>query len=664
MQAAEALEHAHFHGIVHRDIKPSNLLLDSEGTLWVTDFGLAHFTTETGLTLTMPGDLLGTIRYMSPEQALGKHGLLDHRTDIYSLGTTLYELLALQPAFAGENRQQLLRKISDEDARPLRRLNDATPADLETIVLKAMEKEPQARYSTARELSDDLGRFLQDKPIKAKRPSVAQRVMKWSRRHRSVVAAGFVVLLIAVTALSLSTVLIWQEQRRTQRAFAQADLNFQKARDAVDEMTRVAEKQLVNVAGTEKVRRDLLQKAQIFYQAFVEEEISNDAAVRQEMGLAYKRLADIHQMLGEFNQAEQAFRQAIAIFEALSAEFPSVPEYRSDLSSALFWVGVLLKNYMADKQQALKIYRRSFDLRAELVDEFPTVPEYLSELAHSHVDLGLVLRDLGRHEEALTDLREGLGLRAQLASRFPDMFEYREALAHSHHWLGACLQDVGQLEETDRQYRQCLALRKELVKALPDSAKCQHDLAHIQNYLGCLLLRTGQSEEAAEILQEAAAIGEELVASFPKFHEYWWRVSSSYEALAEALADTGHSEEAEEKLRQCLSLKQRLVSDCPGDHRYWGSLCGSYHKLGLLLQATNRLAEAEQAYLHAIELLEQMVADFPQVPKYGKKLAETYRSLGDVLEKMGRVEEAEEAFQKAQEIEEEVELEKTDDTGQ
>jgi WD40 repeat protein/serine/threonine protein kinase len=218
VQAAEALEHAHQLGVIHRDIKPANLLIQSEPgmsapaiRLWVTDFGLARLGTDPGLTMT--GDLLGTIRYMSPEQALAKRVPIDHRTDIYSLGVTLYELLTLEPAYNGRNREEVLRQIAFEEPRPPRRINKSVPAELETIVLKAMAKNPGERYATAQELADDLKRFLEDKPIKAKRPSLRQRTVKWARRHKTVVRSAVVVLVLAVAALAVSTVLIWQKNR-------------------------------------------------------------------------------------------------------------------------------------------------------------------------------------------------------------------------------------------------------------------------------------------------------------------------------------------------------------------------------------------------------------------------------------------------------------------
>jgi tetratricopeptide (TPR) repeat protein/serine/threonine protein kinase len=200
VQTAEGLEHAHQVGIVHRDIKPGNLLLDARGDVWITDFGLAQFQTDTRLTTT--GALIGTLRYMSPEQAQGKRGLTDQRADIYSLGVTLYELLTLRPAFAGRDRHELLQQVlGDEPVRP-RRISPAIPVELETIVLKAIAKEPDGRYATAQELADDLRAFLEDKPIRAKPPTLLQRARKWARRRRPVVAAAAAGLFLAFAVLA------------------------------------------------------------------------------------------------------------------------------------------------------------------------------------------------------------------------------------------------------------------------------------------------------------------------------------------------------------------------------------------------------------------------------------------------------------------------------
>jgi tetratricopeptide (TPR) repeat protein/tRNA A-37 threonylcarbamoyl transferase component Bud32 len=219
MQAAEALEHAHQLGVIHRDIKPGNLLVDVRGNLWITDFGLAHCRSQTGLTMT--GDVVGTLRYMSPEQALGNRAGIDHRTDVYSLGATLYELLTLEPAVGGSDRQELLRRIASEEPRPPRQLNRAIPADLETIVLKAIEKNPADRFATAQQLAEDLQRFLKDEPIWATRPTLLLRLKKWARRHKPMVWA--VAVCVLVTALALAGSIGWTWGDRAARLARTSD---------------------------------------------------------------------------------------------------------------------------------------------------------------------------------------------------------------------------------------------------------------------------------------------------------------------------------------------------------------------------------------------------------------------------------------------------------
>jgi WD40 repeat protein/serine/threonine protein kinase/tetratricopeptide (TPR) repeat protein len=244
IQAAQALEHAHQLGVIHRDIKPGNLLVETpsplapvgrgvgaEGLrLWITDFGLCQTLKQAALTQT--GDLLGTLRYMSPEQALARRGGVDHRTDVYSLGLTLYELLTLEPAFTGSNCAELLRQIAREEPVPPRRLNKAIPRELDSIVLKAMEKNPKERYASARELADDLERFLNDEPIRARQPTWVQRARKWARRHRGVAAelAGVALLLVLIVAGSLVAAVHFKHQEQEQHALA--DTNKKLAADA------------------------------------------------------------------------------------------------------------------------------------------------------------------------------------------------------------------------------------------------------------------------------------------------------------------------------------------------------------------------------------------------------------------------------------------------
>jgi hypothetical protein len=191
---------------------------------------LAQIQSDARLTLT--GDLVGTLRYMSPEQALAQRVVVDQRTDVYSLGATLYELLTLQPAFAGQDRQELLRQIAFEEPRPLRRLHPAIPVELETIVAKAMEKNPAERYGSAGELAADLRRFLDDKPIVARRPTLVDRTRKWVRRHQPLMRALAAALVLSVLALAASTVWALLMNARTETALADKEVQRQEAEQA------------------------------------------------------------------------------------------------------------------------------------------------------------------------------------------------------------------------------------------------------------------------------------------------------------------------------------------------------------------------------------------------------------------------------------------------
>jgi WD40 repeat protein/serine/threonine protein kinase len=227
-QAAEALEYAHTMGVVHRDVKPANLLLDEAGHLWVTDFGLAKLDAAVGMTVS--GDLIGTLRYMSPEQALARHGLVDHRTDVYSLGATLYELLTLRPAVDGQDKRELLYKIAFEEPVALRKLDKSIPAELETVTLKCLAKSSSERYATAQQLADDLRQWLADQTIKAKPPTLTERVRRWARRHRPVAwavgASVLVILVLSVIALAVGNTLIKHEQKQTRAARDELEWRF------------------------------------------------------------------------------------------------------------------------------------------------------------------------------------------------------------------------------------------------------------------------------------------------------------------------------------------------------------------------------------------------------------------------------------------------------
>jgi serine/threonine protein kinase/Flp pilus assembly protein TadD len=230
---ADALDHAHKNAVIHRDIKPSNLLLSSEGRLSVNDFGLARVLEQPGMTMT--GEFVGTPAYMSPEQITAGRTPLDHRTDIYSLGATLYELLTLQAPFTGQRRDQVLAQILHKEPRPPRKVNKKVPVDLETICLKALEKDPDRRYQTAGQMAEDLRRYVNRFAISARRAGPVERLRKWVRRHPGLAAGSTLALLGVLVATFFGYRLHVQEQkRRAAEQHHQQQLLEEKRQNALD----------------------------------------------------------------------------------------------------------------------------------------------------------------------------------------------------------------------------------------------------------------------------------------------------------------------------------------------------------------------------------------------------------------------------------------------
>jgi serine/threonine protein kinase/tetratricopeptide (TPR) repeat protein len=339
VQAAEALAHAHESGVIHRDIKPSNLLLDGAGHLWITDFGLARFPDEPGLTRT--GDVVGTLRYMSPEQALGKPTPVDRRSDVYALGATLYELLTLEPAYPGRDRDELLRQIATSEPKEPRRLDPAVPRELETVVLKAMAREPERRYATAEEFADDLRCFLEHRPVKARRPSLAERVAKFARRHRAATAAAVVVLALAAAALCVTTVVVWREKEQTEAARGReeaqrrrADANFQRALSGATQLLLPLEdERLKDVPGVDALRQKLVSRGVLFFEGFVHPN-DPEPAVRFDTAQAYHGLAATYSAHQQAGAAREVLGREVVLLEALTAAYPEQLAYRRQLARA------------------------------------------------------------------------------------------------------------------------------------------------------------------------------------------------------------------------------------------------------------------------------------------------------------------------------------------
>jgi serine/threonine protein kinase/Tfp pilus assembly protein PilF len=359
LQAAEALEHAHQLGIIHRDIKPANLLVDEQGKLWITDFGLAYC--RSGPRLTMTGDLVGTLRYMSPEQVLAKSAGIDPRSDLYSLGASLYEALTLTPVYQGESREEVLHQIANKEPKQPRLLNSAVPAELETIVLKCLRKEPQSRYSSAQELADDLQRFLDGKPILANPPGILERLQSWSSRHRGTAVSAICGLVLVAVISTLSAVLIWHEKNQTTQALAdvrkqqiRAEGHFTKALEGTTQLLiRLEDPRWNDWPGIGDLRRHGLH----FFRQFINTE-SADPSQRFESARACHKMAQVYCSEQDAGHAQEVLQLALSLLEKLAQDFPGQVEYGKELA-AIHWLRALLFSSLKRPNEARQEYARA-----------------------------------------------------------------------------------------------------------------------------------------------------------------------------------------------------------------------------------------------------------------------------------------------------------------
>jgi tetratricopeptide (TPR) repeat protein len=574
IQAAEALEHAHSVGIVHRDIKPANLMIDGHGKLWITDFGLARTAADAGLTMT--GDVLGTLRYMSPEQALAKHGLVDHRTDIYSLGVTLYELMTGMPAVVGANREQILNSITLDEPRPPRALVAGIPQDLETIVLKSMSREPNERYSTARELANDLRRFLQNLPVVARRPTSLQRAAKWARRHGAVVRAVSVGLAIAVVALSASTLLAWHayQAEAKQRELADARLQEAKeqrrqARQAVDTMyLEVAENWLDRQPQMSELQKQFLEKVLRYYQAFAEEEAEDEEA-RFDKATAYLRVGRLLVLsLARADQAQAPLLKAKALLEELADQFPEKGVYTLKLSEAL---NLLAFSGDENRRQNLE---RAVSLLEGLVKRYPAEPEYCHGLSVRLSNLGMDLTMSGDLNEAESRCSRAVALVEALIRSPSPRPEYYRGLAAAAANLAESQRYAGNWVEAAENYRKAVAAFEPLTRDSSGLPEYQHDLPPFfwHNFgndyrdLGTTLGHLKRIEEADAAFAKAIRIHAKLVADFPKTGHYWKALFRDYRDQGTMHCAHGHSREANQAYGQAVDCGDRMATAFPPGH--------------------------------------------------------------------------------------------------
>jgi serine/threonine protein kinase len=577
IQVAEALEHAHSVGIVHRDIKPANLMIDSQGALWITDFGLARTAADAGLTMT--GDVLGTLRYMSPEQALAKHGLVDHRTDVYSLGVTLYELLTGKPAVDGKDREEILNAITLDEPLPPRTGDPAIPRALETIVLKAMEKNAGERYATARELADDMRRFVEDRPIQAKPPTGRQRAWKWAQRHKVWAGAAVLVLIVVAVAATVSSVLIWRFYRSEAVQRQRAEEQKRYARQAVDDMyTQVAE-QLLARTGLTDVEHDFILKALRYYEQFAQDS-SNEPVERGARGEAYLRAGDICQKLQQYEKGLENYRKATAIYEELSAQFPDNPDYQHSLARRCY--GEMARLLIGtDRAEAERLSRRAIVLAENLVDKHPERGLYRVSLA----------RILGR-----------------LSSKMQSEYRYQEA---------------------EPIMRRAIEILEPLMRVQSPDTDALRVMANSQNLLASMLSAQCRFQEMLDPVRASVHYWEKMMGNPSSAPEYehqmqpfdWLLSALTYMTLADAFTRAEDFANAAVALRRAEAILEKLTADFPKVPSYPENLTLVYEKRGVLAEAMQQPQEAQEEYRRAIDITEKTLAAFPHMAGHRHYLA-------------------------------------------
>jgi eukaryotic-like serine/threonine-protein kinase len=632
LQVAEALEYAHGQGILHRDIKPANLLLDEHGTSWVADFGLAKGIEQEAVSRT--GEVLGTLLYMAPEQW---RGTADARSDIYSLGVTLYELLTLRAPCQIQDRMKSLGPSGlHPTIVPPRKLAPSIPVDLETIVMTAIAEEPQHRYQTAGQLAADLGRFLEDRPISIRRPTLPERWSRWRRRNPaaaalSVLAAGLTILVgvvLSVAYVQTRAALAREsvERQRAEKTLATSLQTLENVfRHLVPEqlgqtraITISAEGQNAGApTGIQPVvspeAAALLDDLRKVYDQLASTESAN-VGLRMDAARATRRLGDIYGRLGDFDRAEKAYRQALEKYAALRNP-DATGHVRLELARLHNDLGAIYAR-KPDPQKSEKEHQQALALLAEKTSP-PAAPDLRFELARTYFLLG---RAPDRSANSiLPEGRNPSHARSRPGHRPPPDADLpppdggppddRESMGRPP------AARPGHPEDLDR----AIAILDPLVKEDPKNPANRYLLAQ------CYREEAGSESGPLPPIDKAEELLKALVHDYPQVADYRFELADTCAMLDVRGLPPDDFPQAERRLRAALEQSADLVDAHPYAPDYIGLHIHILHKLARILRDSPperresdvaRMDEAGQLYQEAIRRQAGLVKRFPDNAAY------------------------------------------------
>jgi eukaryotic-like serine/threonine-protein kinase len=687
VDVCNAIDYAHTRGVLHRDIKPANVIVGNHGETLVVDWGLAKVlgrpetdstcgernltpSSASGSAETLPGSVLGTPAYMSPEQASGDLGHLGVQSDVYSLGATLYCLLVGKPPFEGNDFAAILRAAKTGDFAPPRAAARAIDPALSAVCMKAMALEPKDRYVSCRSLADDVERWAADEPVSAWHEPLTKRALRWTRRHRTwLVAASAAAIMMLVGLGAVATVQaqanrdlkrhnsdLTAANKREQAARSQAEARFALARDAIEAYhTGASEDVLLKEPRLKDLRNKLLGSALGFYQklqAVLEAEPGQ--AARAELASAYQRVGELDRQISSWPASREAYERALAIYTRLIRESPNSEEHQFALADAQLQYGrVLCESGLTS--EGVKAAEQSRAIFERLVRDHPQNPKHRRALALAHLTIGSALNFwMGRKSEAFLAYQKGADVYQRLARDYPDVVQYQSGLAGAWYDLGAALTDSGRVVEGLRLLEQALPVQERLARDQPDVAEFQYTLGRALTSIGTLRFDLGRPADAMKSFKQSLSVYERLVRDHPTVTNYLSNQSGAQHSIGWLLMRMGRPAEALPWLRKALPVKERLASENPTVTDFHGRLAQSHAVIGDALREMGQLPEALPELQYALAIYERLAREHPAVEQYKSEVAGCHIIIASLLNQMRRYPESRREYQKAVDIYEKI----------